>query len=65
MNKEDLSTRVRNEATYITVVTKKGAVTIGQDTNGVDRKTMAQCYYTLENGTEVDALLREKRDNHA
>lgn len=49
-----------NEAVSITVVRKDGTIYTGQSTNGIDRKDMDKCFYTLEDGKKVNTLLREK-----
>jgi hypothetical protein len=51
-----------NEAVSITVVMKDGTLHSGQSTNGIRRSDMAECFYTLKDGTKVNALIREKRE---
>jgi hypothetical protein len=50
-----------NEAVSITVVLSDGTIHSGQSTNGIKRSEMTKCFYTLADGTTVDALVREKR----
>jgi hypothetical protein len=48
-------------AVSITVVLKDGTLHAGQSTNGIRRSEMEKCFYTLADGTTVDAMVREDR----
>lgn len=53
------------EAISISVITKDGLIHTGQHTGTLKREDMQAAWYTLSDGTKVDALLREKRGKEA
>lgn len=51
-----------NEAVSITAVLTDGTIHSGQSVNGIRRADMTECFYTLEDGTKVNALVRKPKD---
>lgn len=50
-----------NEAISISVITKDGIIHTGQSTGDIKRTDMTAAWYTLEDGSKVNALIRKAK----